>query len=436
MEGDMAGSTQIGGYCPRGWLHSPMHAHFGSDQRYDSMLSAAQKKVQISQLNDFCSANDMETKMQIAEKMQEENARQERLRTARETCLPCQGTWPNCMCGGNIQTGNQAIKKLQVTREKDEADGVDQTLPRNDTVQSNMNYGKPSLSAGAQCVRAVECASGFCSGGFCCSKESNGCSKHGTCNSGGGCDCDQGWYGARCDSDTNMTANGVTKEAENKLEKSGINVTELEDAVRRGDAASIMKSVKSSDSEENGADLDEGVAGSKKSSNFHSASHEDYKDANKEYMGAVDKLGDELDNKKQTSAEAAALAADAKQKLARQEKILVQKKSDLAQVLRQIDATTDDVAKAKLTNDADAIKQEIDKLEASTTAMSGSVKDKLKVSSDSAQKVADDMARKAEQAKEMAKMAKQKENVEDMNKANKNLQETEGSTGTAAAVRQ
>ena len=105
-------------------------------------------------------------------------------------------------------------------------------------------------------------------------------------------------------------------------------------------------------------------------------------------MGAVDKLGDELDNKKQTSAEAAALAADAKQKLARQEKILVQKKSDLAQVLRQIDATTDDVAKAKLTNDADAIKQEIDKLEASTTAMSGSVKDKLKVSSDSAQKVA------------------------------------------------
>ena len=323
-----------------------------------------------------------------------------------------------------------------MTREKDEADGVDQTLPRNDTVQSSMNYGKPSLGAGAQCVRAVECASGFCSGGFCCSKESNGCSKHGTCNSGGGCDCDQGWYGARCDSDTNMTANGVTKEAENKLEKSGINVTALEDAVRRGDAASIMKSVKSSDSEENGADLDEGVAGSKKRSNFHSASHQDYKDANKEYMGAVDKLGDELDNKKQTSAEAAALAADAKQKLARQEKILVQKKSDLAQVLRQIDATTDDVAKAKLTNDADAIKQEIDKLEASTTAMSGSVKDKLKVSSDSAQKVADDMAGKAKQAKEMAKMAKQKENVEDMNKANKNLQETEGSTGTAAAVQQ
>ena len=66
-----------------------------------------------------------------------------------------------------------------------------------------------------------------------------------------------------------MTANGVTKEAENKLEKSDINVKELEDAVHPGDAASVMKSVnrsdslKSSDSEENGADLD-GVAGSKK----------------------------------------------------------------------------------------------------------------------------------------------------------------------------
>jgi len=156
-------------------------------------------------------------------------------------------------------------------------------------------------------------------------------------------------------------------------------------------------------------------------------------------MGAVDKLGDELDNKKQTSAESAAIASDATKKLGGQEKVLVKKKSDLTQVLRQIDATTDDVAKAKLTNDAEAIKQEIDKLEASTTAMSGSVKDKLKVSSDSAQKVADDTARKAEQAKEMAKLAKDKENVEDMNKANKNLQQTEDSASTGsseAAVQQ
>ena len=106
-------------------------------ENYNKCLESKQKMHDMSQ--------QYLGQIQLLNKMQEENARQERLRTARETCLPCQGTWPNCMCGGNIQTGNQAIKKLQVTREKDEADGVDQTLPRNDTVQSNMNYGKPSI---------------------------------------------------------------------------------------------------------------------------------------------------------------------------------------------------------------------------------------------------------------------------------------------------
>ena len=94
----------------------------------------------------------------------------------------------------------------------------------------------------------------------------------------------------------------------------------------------------------------------------------------------------------------------------------------MKQVLRQIDATTDDAAKAKLTNDADAIKQSIDKMEASVNAMEGAVKEKLKVSSESAQKVADEFAKKAAQAKEMAQIAKQKEDVEDLNKANKKLQ--------------
>jgi hypothetical protein len=68
MEGDAAGSTEVGGYCPRGWLHSPLHSNFGSDQRYDSLLSPSQKKVQMGHLNDYCSANNMETKMMIAEK--------------------------------------------------------------------------------------------------------------------------------------------------------------------------------------------------------------------------------------------------------------------------------------------------------------------------------------------------------------------------------
>ena len=135
--------------CPRGWPHSPLHSQFGTDQRYDSLLSPTQKKVQEGHLHDYCSANTMETKMMIAEKMQEEKERQEKLRKARETCLPCAGTWPNCECGGNVQAlKNRDIKKLQVTRAGDEADGVDQTLPRNDTIKSLLNYGKPALGSG------------------------------------------------------------------------------------------------------------------------------------------------------------------------------------------------------------------------------------------------------------------------------------------------
>ena len=105
--------------------------------------------------------------MMIAEKMQEEKERQEKLRKARETCLPCAGTWPNCECGGNVQAlKNRDIKKLQVTRAGDEADGVDQTLPRNDTIKSLLNYGKPALGSGSQCSRSAECSSNFCVGGI------------------------------------------------------------------------------------------------------------------------------------------------------------------------------------------------------------------------------------------------------------------------------
>merc|ERR1712167_397726 len=307
---------------------------------------------------------------------------------------------------------------------KDEADGVDQTLPRNDTIQSVMDYGKPALAAGAKCLRAAECASGFCNGGYCCAKETNGCSKHGTCNTGGNCDCDDGWFGEKCDSDTNTSK--VSKENQEKLQRQGINVTELEGAVARGDAATILHAIKHQhvvgatglDNEERGS-----ATGVKRHvSNYNSEMHKDYKDANKEYMGAVESLGnsiDDLGSKKmeQTSAEASAIATDANNKLDQQNKAEKVKKEEL----RQIDATTDDVARAKLTNDAHALKDSIDKMEASSKAMAGAVKDKLRVSSESAQKVADDMAKKASQAKNLANMAKQKENVEDMNAANKNL---------------
>ena len=93
----------------------------------------------------------------------------------------------NCECGGNVQAlKNRDIKKLQVTRAHDEADGVDQTLPRNDTIKSLLNYGKPALGSWSQCSRSAECRA-ISAWGFCCTKETNGCSKHGVCNSGGNC---------------------------------------------------------------------------------------------------------------------------------------------------------------------------------------------------------------------------------------------------------
>ena len=87
MEGDAAGSTKLEA-TSSSLAHSPLHSIW-SDQRYDSLLSPTQKKVQEGHLHDYCSANTMETKMMIAEKAARRKERQEKLRKARETCLPC-----------------------------------------------------------------------------------------------------------------------------------------------------------------------------------------------------------------------------------------------------------------------------------------------------------------------------------------------------------
>merc|ERR1711871_1058977 len=322
----------------------------------------------------------------------------------------------------------------------DEADGVDQTLPRNDTIKSLLNYGKPALGSGSQCSRSAECSSNFCVGGFCCTKETNGCSKHGVCNSGGNCVCEQGWFGEACDSDTNTSR--VPKLAQDKLERQGINVTELEAAISKGDAATVLKAVHGSEhgSEHGsdvatGANLDAGedlhsnnASSSRRSQRYNSEMHQDYKNANADYVGAVEHLGQSIDDmaskkQEQVNAEASAIAREAQIKLERQKKMQDSKKSDLKHILRQIDATTDDVAKGKLKNDADALKDSIDKTEATTSAMEASLKEKLRVSSDSARKVAEDLASKAEKAKDMLQIAQQKEKSQEMNQANKFLQE-------------
>ena len=78
--------------------------------------------------------------------------------------------------------------------------------------------------------------------------------------------------------------------------------------------------------------------------------HQDYKNANADYVGAVEHLGQSIDDmsskkQEQVSAEASAIAREAQIKLERQKKMQDSKKSDLKHILRQIDATTDDVAK-------------------------------------------------------------------------------------------
>ena len=80
----------------------------------------------------------------------------------------------NCECGGNVQAlKNRDIKKLQVTRAGDEADGVDQTLLETDTIKSLLNTTS-QLRFGSQCSRSAECSSNFCVGGFCCAKKQTG----------------------------------------------------------------------------------------------------------------------------------------------------------------------------------------------------------------------------------------------------------------------
>jgi hypothetical protein len=267
LEGDEAGSTEVGEYCPRGWLHSPLHSGHGEEQRYDSLLSPSQKKIQEGHLGDYCAANTLETRAMIAEKMIDEQKRQERLRTARETCMPCTGTWPDCHCGQDqVLNKPKPIEKLQVTRSKVQADGVDQTLPRNDTVETEFDHGKPSLGPGAVCSKSTECGSGICGGGRCCTKESNGCSAHGVCNEIGNCLCEKGWFGPTCDRDSNVTKDFSMNDT-STLEKEGISknmLAEMKNAFENGNASALGNALK------NLTDVDR-------------QNHE----ASKEYVGAV-----------------------------------------------------------------------------------------------------------------------------------------------------
>ena len=97
MEGDAAGSTEIGGYCPHDLAaFSTSTRNLVQIKRYDSLLaSPTPKGTRRWKLHDYCSADTMETKMMIAEKM---------LKITRKafllyigvfgvSCLPCAGVF-------------------------------------------------------------------------------------------------------------------------------------------------------------------------------------------------------------------------------------------------------------------------------------------------------------------------------------------------------
>ena len=352
LEGDSAGSTEVGEYCPRGWLHSPLHSGFGEEQRYDSLLSPSQRKVQQGHLSDYCVANDMETRVAIAEKMMDEKKRQERLRLARETCAPCTGTWPNCHCGQDIVLNEpKPVEKLQVTRNGDEADGVDQSLPRNDTVETVINHGKPAFGVGAICKESSECGSKICRGGHCCSIESNGCSGNGVCNERGSCICKEGWFGPECNRDSNITVNEEFSTTDSaSLEKEGVTkamVAEMKNALSKGNATLLLKAM-----------------------HEKSKIERQNQESSKEYLGAVQNFSSKVDSLKvnhvarNTDSENAANIVD----LDKENTQLQQKKVERDTLVEQIKRTTDPVARSQLQNQLDALKSVTDNMEAGVAA--------------------------------------------------------------------
>merc|ERR1711871_1019061 len=196
-EGDAAGS--YGEFCPRGWVHSPMHTGVGVRNQNDLLLSPRQVHEEKSRLGEFCEANTQEQRHMIQEKMESESKRQNRLKKLRETCLPCEGTWPNCVCKGTeeMPTRLRPLTEEMVARQADEAFKVDHSLPRNGTEKGKWNHGKGLKPFGAACFDDGACSSNQCAD-RCCKPETRGCSGHGVCDQRGDCVCEEGWLPGSC----------------------------------------------------------------------------------------------------------------------------------------------------------------------------------------------------------------------------------------------
>merc|ERR1711907_532275 len=182
-----------------GWVHSPMHTGVGVRNRNDLLLSPRQVHEEKSRLGEFCEANTQEQRHMIQEKMESESKRLNRLKKLRETCLPCEGKWPNCVCKGTeeIPTRLRPLTEEMVARQADEAFKVDHNLPRNGTEKGKWNHGKGLKPFGAACFDDGACSSNQCAD-RCCKPETRGCSGHGVCDQRGDCVCEEGWLPGSC----------------------------------------------------------------------------------------------------------------------------------------------------------------------------------------------------------------------------------------------
>ena len=184
-EGDAAGSFQE--FCPRGWVHSPMHSGVGVRHRSDLLLTSRQVAAERERLGDFCEANTQEQRRAIQEQMEDEKTRNARLLRLQQSCAPCTGVWPNCQCEPDaFPLQLRPLAEEQVARGANEEAEGRQDAPK-----------KELKDNGAACVLDDKCSSGTCVD-RCCREEVNGCSGHGECDEIGGCLCEEGYDGNDC----------------------------------------------------------------------------------------------------------------------------------------------------------------------------------------------------------------------------------------------
>ena len=200
-EGDAAGSFQE--FCPRGWIHSPMHSGVGVRHRSDLLLTSRQVAAERDRLGDFCEANTEEQRRAIQEQMEDEKTRNQRLLRLQQSCSPCEGVWPNCQCepdGFPLQL--RPLEEEQVARAAV-------------TEEANGKQDPPQLKAnGVVCMLDDKCASGTCVD-RCCNEEVNGCNGHGKCDEKGGCACEEGFTGLACEVDERASEEVDKKDGDN-----------------------------------------------------------------------------------------------------------------------------------------------------------------------------------------------------------------------------